>query len=114
MKTKNFQILTEKLERLTPHQGGLLLISSRKVGYVQAISTLIEHRIQATPYCMAERRNGWNVRNKSSKIKTCSTMQSNGRNSTDEKASSLCINNKRKRHIRLALYCKEKLNHGYP
>lgn len=51
MKAEEFQLLTAELERLTPHQRSLLVDRLHKVGYVQAISTLIESRLLATPLC---------------------------------------------------------------
>ena len=49
MKTEEFQILAAELARLTPHQRRLLADCLHKIGHIQAVSTLIENRILATP-----------------------------------------------------------------
>lgn len=51
MRTEEFQALTEELEKLTPHQRGLLKERLRKIGHVQAVNTLVESRALATPVC---------------------------------------------------------------
>ena len=51
MKTKDFQLLTAELERMTPHQRRLLADCLHKIGHIPAVSTLIESRILATPLC---------------------------------------------------------------
>ena len=45
IKTKEFQLLMTKLEKMTPHQRRLLRDYLQKFGHIQAVSTLIENRI---------------------------------------------------------------------
>lgn len=51
MKTEEFQVLTEALEKLTPHQRGLLAEHLQKIGHVQAVQTLVESRTLSAPEC---------------------------------------------------------------
>ena len=51
MKTKEFQVLSSKLEKLTPHQRSMLADRLHKIEHVQAVSSLIESRVLTTPLC---------------------------------------------------------------
>jgi transposase-like protein len=51
MKTEEFQVMAEKLAKLTPHQRSLLVDRLHKIEHVQAVSTLIESRVQTTSLC---------------------------------------------------------------
>jgi transposase-like protein len=51
MKREEFQALTAEVEKLTPHQRKLLTQRLGKIENVQAVNTLIESRVEATPLC---------------------------------------------------------------
>ena len=51
MKTEEFQALTAEIEKLTPHQRKLLAQRLDKIQNVQAVNTLIEGCLAATPMC---------------------------------------------------------------
>ena len=51
MKTEEFHVLTAELEKLTPHQRSVLVDCLHKIEHVQAVSTLVESRVQSKPLC---------------------------------------------------------------
>ena len=51
MRTEEFQALVEELEKLTPHQRGLLTERLQKRGHIQAVHTLVESRALSVPMC---------------------------------------------------------------
>ncbi len=51
MKTEEFHVLTTELEKLTPHQRSILVDRLHKIEHVQAVSTLVESRVQSKPRC---------------------------------------------------------------
>lgn len=51
MRTDEFHVLTESLEKLTPHQRGFLAERLRNFGHIQAVGSLIENRVLTTPVC---------------------------------------------------------------
>ena len=51
MKTKEFQVLSSKLAKLTPYQRSMLADRLHKIEHVQAVSSLIESRVLTTPLC---------------------------------------------------------------
>ena len=51
MRTKEFQVLAEELEKLTPYQRTLLTERLQKIGHIQAVHTLVESRALTTPAC---------------------------------------------------------------
>ncbi len=51
MKTEEFHVLTAALEKLTPHQRSILVDRLHKIEHVQAVSTLVESRVQEKPLC---------------------------------------------------------------
>jgi transposase-like protein len=51
MRTEEFQLLTEDLEKMTPHQRGLLAERLRKMAHIKAVNTLVESRVLTTPVC---------------------------------------------------------------
>ena len=51
MRTKEFQVLAEGLEKLTPHQRTLLTERLQRIGHVQAVHSLVERRALTTPVC---------------------------------------------------------------
>ena len=51
MKAEEFHTLVEELEKLTPHQRGLLVDRLHKIEHVQAISSLVESRVLSAPLC---------------------------------------------------------------
>lgn len=51
MKTDEFHVLTAELEKLTPHQRSILVDRLHKIEHIQAVSTLVESRVQGKPEC---------------------------------------------------------------
>jgi hypothetical protein len=51
MKAEEFLAFAEGLEKMTPHQRGLVAERLQKIGHIQAVNTLIESRTLTTPVC---------------------------------------------------------------
>lgn len=51
MKAEEFHVLAAGLERLTPHQRGIVVGRLREIEHIQAVSTLVESRVQGKPLC---------------------------------------------------------------
>jgi transposase-like protein len=51
MKTEEFHVLTAALEKLTPHQRSILVDRLHEIVHIQAVSTLVESRVQSKPLC---------------------------------------------------------------
>lgn len=51
MKLEEFQAMSAELEKLTPHQRSLLKDRLHKIDHVQAVNSMVESRVSATPLC---------------------------------------------------------------